>query len=108
MFITTLLQRIFICLAMLTSMGTLVHDTRLNRALELASPANLSINLTSNLESMNDALNHNHIEKPSVSQVLGGIPRIQPRDDHRRYLYAKSLGRHSNFFGGSQILWPSV
>ena len=109
MFPKNFLQHIFVSLAVLTSMGTLVHDTRLNKAYEVSAPIeNLSVNITSNLESLSEATGHNHIEQPVLEQALASNPRIQVRDDHRKYIVARTTGKNSDFAGGSQLIWPSV
>ena len=109
MFNSLLLQQLFVGLAIVTSMGTLVQDTKLNKALELTVPlVNVSINMSSHLDSLNEAASsHTHVEQTSVTQNFAGIPRVQARDDHRRYLN-KYIGRNNTFTGSSQILWPSV
>jgi hypothetical protein len=107
--IKQLLQQLFVLLAVVTSMGTLVHDTKFDRAFQLSVPlSTISTNLTSHLDSLNDAAAHTHVEHTSVSQIFGGIPRIQAKDDHRKYNLSRYLTRGSDAFGGSRILWPSV
>jgi hypothetical protein len=109
MFTTSLAQQFLIGLAVLTSMGTLVQDTRINKALEVAVPLPaISVNVTSNLESLNSATQHTHVEQSSITQDLSGIPRIQARDDHRRYNLPKYSNRSSTPFGDSQLSWPNV
>jgi len=108
MSITDLIQRTFIFLAVITSMGTLVHDTRLNKVAEVAVPvANLSTDLASNLESLSHGTAHTHVEKAALGQVADGVPRTQARDDHRRYAISQYLSRGNTPFG-SAYLWPSV
>jgi hypothetical protein len=109
MFTTSLVQQFLIGLAVLTSMGTLVQDTRINKALEVAAPLpSVSVNVTSNLESLSSATQHSHVEQASVTQDLSGIPRIQARDDHRRYTLPKYSSRSNTPFGDSQLSWPSA
>lgn len=109
MFAASLIQQFLIGLAVLTSMGTLVQDTRINKALEVAAPLpSVSVNVTSNLESLNSATQHTHVEQSSITQDLSGIPRLQARDDHRRYNMPKYSSRRSTQFGESQFLWPSI
>lgn len=99
----------FVSLAVLTSMGTLLHDTKLNKAYELSVPLNsVSINLTSSLEGLNHATSHTHVESASVSSPFDSNPRLQVRDDFRRYYLPKHMSRGNTYFGGSRILWPSV
>jgi hypothetical protein len=108
MSIKQLLQQLFVSLAVLTSMGTLVHDTKISRAYALSVPLNnLTIDVTSNLESLKDAASHTHVEKVTVQSPFE-TPRVQARDDHRRYYLQPKTSRSSDFFGGSRILWPNV
>lgn len=101
-----IIQRLFVLLAVITSMGTLLHDTRANRALAVAAPiSNLSTDVASNLESLSHGASHTHVEEMRVAS--DGVQRVQARDDHRRYLIAKYQNRNNDFFGGSRILWPS-
>ena len=91
-------------------MGTLVQDTRLGRALEVAKPlANLSIDVSSNLDNLNEAVSHTHVEH-SLTQLkdISGIPEIQPRNDYRKYNLPQRLSRNNSYFGASGIVWPSV
>jgi hypothetical protein len=108
MFTASLVQQFLIGLAVLTSMGTLVQDTRVNKALEVTAPLpSVSVNVTSNLESLSSATQHTHVERSSVTQDLSGIPRLQARDDHRRYTLPKHSSRSNTQFGDSQISWPN-
>jgi hypothetical protein len=102
-----LIQRFFVFLAILTSVGTLVHDTKLNKAYALSVPI-ASINFSSHLESLKDGTSHAHVESASAAQIFEGNPRIQARDDHRKYYWPKYMGRSTAFGSGSNILWPSV
>jgi len=104
-----LLEKLFVLLAILTSMGTLLNDMRANRAYALAVPLSQSVvNVTSNLDSLRDAASHTHVESISSEQVTEGIPRIQTRDDRRHYVSPKCFSRSGLYFGGSRILWPNV
>jgi hypothetical protein len=110
MSITETLQRFFVFLAVVTSMGTLVHDTRLNKVAEVAAPiSNISIDFMSNLETLSHASSHTHVEEAAAaSQSPDGVPRIQARDEHRKYLIPKVLSRSNSFFGESGYIWPSI
>jgi hypothetical protein len=101
-----LLQQLFIGMAIMTSMGTLVQDTKLNKAMELTVPlSNVSVNITSHLDGLNEAASsHSHIERTSVTQELAGIPRVQARDDHRRYIVSKHAPRSNAHLGDTQTV----
>lgn len=105
------LQQAMIGLAILASTGTLVQETRVNRALALAEPlTNLSVNLPSHLEGLHEATAaHTHVEQPVAKfQLSTTDPIIQARNDYRRYNSPKHTGRTDSFTGGSKVLWPSV
>ena len=105
---TSLLQRTIISLAIVTSFGILVHDTKFDKAIALAVPI-AAITVGVGLHALDSADSaHTHVERASVSHPFGGNPRIQARDDHRRYLIPKQSGRSNTFFGSCGILWPSV
>jgi hypothetical protein len=108
MFITPLFQRIIIGFAAFTALGVLVHDTKFDQAVALALPvATITIGIGAHALDFGDSA-HTHVEKASFAHAFAGTPRIQPRDDHRRYLMSKSFSRSTDNFGGSQILWPSI
>ena len=110
MYIPPLFQQLFVGLAIMTSMGTLVQDTKVNKALEMSVPlVNFSVNLSSHLDGMNEAASaHTHVEIPILSQQLSANPRVQARDDHRRYVMPKYSSRSNSQLGDSQILWPNT
>lgn len=110
MSITEQIQRFLVFLAVLTSMGTLVHDTRLNKVAEVAAPiSNLSTDFMSNLETLSHAASHTHVEEAAAaSQSPDGVPRIQARDEHRKYQIPKIASRSNTFFGESGYIWPNI
>lgn len=104
-----IIQQLFVFLAILTSMGTLLHDTKLNKAYELAVPLNeFSVNVSSNLDSLNDGLSHSHVENAVTQAVAEGTPRVQARDDHKRYYLPRYMSNGSLYNGGSAYHWPSI
>lgn len=105
-----LFQQLLLGLIILTSTGTLVQDTKLNKALEVAVPlSEVSTNISSHLDGLNEAASaHTHVEKPALSQDFSGIPRMQARDDHRKYTFAKNSSRSNTFDGSSQLIWPNI
>ncbi|USN96540.1 MAG: hypothetical protein H6797_05765 [Candidatus Nomurabacteria bacterium] len=107
MLITSLLQRIIISLAIVTAFGILVHDTKFDEAVALAVPVGtITIGIGLHALDSGDSA-HTHVERASITQPFSGNPRIQARDDHRRYIISKHSSRNS-FFGSNGILWPSV
>ena len=105
---TVIIQNIFVFLAIVTSMGTLVHDAKLNRAYALAMPLEgSSISLSSHLDSLHEGTSHTHVE--SVTQFVSEAnPRIQARDDHRKYYLPRYMTSGNPFSGGASYQWPSV
>jgi len=92
-----------------TTFGVLVHDTQIDRAaLVAAVPVSFATFaavdvLTKSGES------HVHVERTHGPNTLASlriaVPRVQPRDDDRRYIQTKKL-----YLGASDAvsLWPSV
>ncbi len=109
MSITPIIHRTAVCLTILTSLGILVHDTRFDTAVTLALPfaaATLSLGAVSSLDIHDNA--HTHIERGSLKNAFAtGTPRIQPRDDNRRYLQ-KIFSRTTDPLSGSNVIWPNV
>ena len=111
MFNTFQLQQAFIGLAILASTGTLVQETKANRALELAAPlTTLSINLPAHLEGGHEAAaSHTHVEQPLAKfQFSNSDPRIQMRDDYRKYTMPKRSSRNNTNAGGTQVFLPEM
>lgn len=109
MFNTSLLQQLFIGLAVLASTGTMVQETKLNRAIALSEPlANISTALSSHLEGLNEVASaHTHVEHASVAHEFApGLTRVQARNDHRRYSLPRSESK-GDIIGGDGIIWPS-
>jgi hypothetical protein len=110
MFNTALFQQLFIGLAILTSTGTMVQETKLNRAVALSEPlANISAAMSSHLEGLNEVASaHTHVEHASVAHEFApGLTRVQARNDHRRYALERNQSR-SDELGGNGVIWPSV
>ena len=103
MTIRTYIQRSAIILALLTTLGILVHDTKLEKAAALfvAVPAALA-SLGGIPRLASDG--HNHIERVSLSNAVrdlhNGTPRIQPRDDHKKYSLQKNVAKGVHAFDG--------
>jgi len=107
MFISPLFQRIAISFAAITALGILVHDTKFDEAVALALPVT-AITLGLGVHAFDGDSAHTHVERASVAHQYSGIPRIQPRDDHRKYYLSKRLGGTVDEFGGATVLWPSI
>jgi hypothetical protein len=97
---------------LLTTAGILFHDTQIDRAtaVALTLPAATAISYAAVDSSIKSSESHTHVERASAPSHISGvramIPRVQPRDDDRRYLQTKKL--YFSGGGDSVSLWPSV
>lgn len=106
--ISKLFHRTVIGLACFSSLGVLVHDTKFDKAVSLALPA-VTVSAGIGARSFDGLDNaHTHVERVSWVKSVSAMPRIQPRDDQRRFYLQKNLSRTNSLFGGSRIFWPSV
>lgn len=98
--INSTIQRTAIILALLTSLGILVHDTKFDKALSvfIALPAALALTGVPKLASEG----HNHVERVSSDSIrhLSGMPRIQPRNDHKSIAMPKKVSKGVHAFDG--------
>ena len=89
MFTSISLQRIVISLAIVTALGVLVHDSKLDQAatFALALPFGMtrSIGHTTELKSEG----HTHVERASFERTTRQANVIPPRINDRKYLLAK-------------------
>jgi len=99
-----LFQHALVGLAVTTACGILVHDTKAEQATALALALPISV---AALSLHSDG--HTHVERGDYGRTHStGMPRIQPRDDRRRFYTPKNLSRSTDTFGESALLWPSV
>ncbi len=106
----TLINPLAMTFTIATTFGVLVHDTQIDRASMLAITVPSAYISYAAVDSVNKSSEqHVHVERVSAPAHFAGMnrstPRIQPRDDDRRYIQSKKLN-----FGtmGSGYLWPSV
>lgn len=105
--IAALINKTAIALTLLVLMGVLVHDTRFDKAFKLAMPG--SIVALGMAHGMNNGDGvHTHVERVHLNSAFASAPRIQPRDDMRKYFSARQNFQGGDYFGGARILWPSV
>lgn len=91
MFISSLVQRTLITMAVLTSFGVLVHDTKLDQAATLALALPVGLVVLAQIPTLHSE-GHTHVERVSFDKsahLTSGTPRVQPRDDHRKYVLGK-------------------
>lgn len=90
--------------------GVLVHDTQVDRATAVALALPTAFASFAAVDAaIKSSEQHVHVERVSAPKHLGSlqlsIPRIQPRDDDRRYIQSKKIAFGSSDSG---IIWPSV
>lgn len=101
-----IVQRFAITLALLTSLGILVHDTKFDKAVALfvAVPAAFA-SLSGIPKLASDG--HNHIERVSIESGMrglqNGMPRIQPRDDNKKFGLPKHVAKGVHAFDGYYV-----
>jgi hypothetical protein len=90
--------------------GVLVHDTQVDRATTVALAMPAAFATFAAVDSViKSSEQHVHVERVAMPHHLASLgnslPRIQPRDDDRRYVQSKKIA-----FGSmdSGYIWPSV
>ena len=104
MIISPFIQRTAITLALLTTLGILVHDTKFEKV------ASLFIAVPAALASIGGAIpklaseGHTHVERVSLANAVrdlhNGTPRIQPRDDNKKYHLQQKVTKGVHAFDG--------
>ena len=91
------------------TLGVLVHDTQIDRATTVALAAPAAFATFAAVDVLTKSTDHIHTERASMPKHLASIratlPRIQPRDDDRRYVQSKKLQFTT---GGNNYIWPSI
>jgi hypothetical protein len=93
-----------------TAAGVLLHDTQVDRATSaaIAMPAVAAVTYMA-IDNATKTNEHIHVERAHAAHqkmtLRASLPRLQPRDDDRRYQLSKKL-----YFGGAdnEYIWPSV
>jgi len=104
---TLLLKPLSFMLVIATTFGVVMHDTQVDKATNVAlNPVYYAS--ASAADATAKSGDHVHVERFSVSNqahtLRSNLPKIQPRDDDRRYIQSKKI-THS---GNSASLWPST
>ena len=95
MHLPSLTQRTLISLAVLTTFGVLVHDTKLDQAATLALAVPFGMSMTLAIAPSLVSEGHTHVERGAYGKTtVMGMPRIQTRDDYRTHI---NLNRISGF-----------
>lgn len=101
----TTVQRIAITLAIVTTLGILVHDTKLDKALGIVIAVPAALASISGVVPKLAGEGHNHVERVSLDSIrsMSGMPRIQPRDDHKKYVLSKKVSKGVRAFDGYYV-----
>lgn len=99
-------QLAVLTLSLLTAVGVLLHDTRIDKATTVALTvpvALVAIDTVGKFAQLSGDP-HTHSERGSLSQAVRSInsstPRIQPRDDDKRYHLQKKVAKGVHAFDG--------
>lgn len=104
---TTILQRTAVAIAILTTLGILVHDTKCDKAVALALPVT-TVAVGFGTQALDLGSHpHTHVERASLSRVFTGMPRIVPPKENRKYSFDRLFGRTS-YFSDAGVIWPSI
>lgn len=88
-----------------TAFGVLVHDTQIDKAATYAIALPAAFVSFAAIDTISKSSEHVHVERVSAPSNFAGVPRIQPRDDERRYFSAR---KDFSTGGDNGYLWPSV
>lgn len=106
----TIINPIPLLFTITATFGVLIHDTQIDRATTTALALPSALATFAAVDSlMKSTDQHTHVERVSMPGHLANlkmsVPRIQPRDDDRRYIQSKKVA-----FGSmdSGYIWPSV
>lgn len=97
---TILINRILISVAVVTTLGILLHDTKFDKAttLALSLPAMaLSLGATAYVPNLQGE-SHTHVERAAFDKSSRIANSVPPRDDYRKYLISK----HSRSFNAPE------
>jgi hypothetical protein len=107
MTITSIVQKTAITLALLTTLGILVHDTKFEKVVSLfiAVPAALA-SLSGAIPKLASE-GHNHVERVSLANAVrdlhNGTPKIQPRNDAKKFHLQKKVSKGAHSFDGYYV-----
>jgi len=90
---TALINRIAITVAIVTTLGIVLHDTKFDKAatLALSLPAMaLSLGAAAHLPSLQGEA-HTHVERAAFDKSARATQGVPPRDDTRKYLLARHM-----------------
>ncbi len=101
------IQRSLVGFALLVGFGVLVHDTKIDQATALALALPAGIALASVAMPHNEG--HTHAERGAYGKTtVLGMPRVQPRDDHRKYVLNKRPSGFNAPEGHTLLVEPTL
>jgi hypothetical protein len=111
-----LIQFFAIAISLTTAVGVLIHDTKIDQATTTALAVPI---VMAGFESIDRQTKfagdpHTHSERSSLSQAIrdlrasGGTPRVQPRDDDKKYHLQKKVAKGTHAFDGYYMPLDSI
>ena len=101
-----IIQQSAIGLTLATSFGVLIHDTKLDQATSVALTLPIALvgyELGAQVAKLGSE-GHTHVERVSLANAArylhAGTPRIQPRDDHKKFTLQKYVVKGVHAFDG--------
>lgn len=109
MFHSKIVQYTALTFALTTLFGVLVHDTKLDKATTIALTvpfALMSYELGAQIPKLSSE-GHTHVERVSLGNAVrdlhSGTPRIQPRNDSKKFTLPKNVVRGVHAFDGYYV-----
>lgn len=105
------INRVAIALTCFIALGILVHDTKFDKAVTvgLAMPVAVgSVGYGAQAVNLHDSMAHTHVERVHLNHVFASMPRVQTRNDMKKYLSPRQSTQNGNLFNGGGVLWPSI
>jgi len=106
----TIIRPLPLLFTLTAGFGVLVHDMQIDRATTVALALPTAFATFAAVDTaLKSSEHHVHVERASAPKnyvnIGATLPRIQPRDDDRRYVQSKKIS-----FGSmdSGYIWPSI
>lgn len=108
---STIIKPLPLIFTITATFGVIVHDTQIDRATTVALALPTAFATFAAIDNvLKSSEHHVHVERVSLPRNFANLrnsalPRIQPRDDDRRYVQSKKIA-----FGSmdSGYIWPSI
>lgn len=106
MFPSQIIQQSVISFTLATTFGVLIHDTKLDQATSVALTLPIALvgyEMGAQIAKLGSE-GHTHVERVSLANAVrdlhAGTPRIQPRDDHKKFTLQKHVVKGVHAFDG--------